>query len=88
MENPADKYRVELIYSLEEDLQGKYLKYQLKIGDAKQLLQKLYYVKLQEVFVKNMSEDELLHFSYLIDSELNRRYGSGEFRRINDSKPD
>ena len=88
MENPADKYRVELIYSLEEDLQGKYLQYQIKIGDSKQLLQKLYYVKLQEVFVKNMSEDELLHFSYLVDSELNRRYGTKEFRRINDSKSD
>ena len=76
--------KVELIYSTEEDLQGKYLSYRSSINNIEDLIKKLYYIKLNETYVANMPEEELLQWSTMIDSELNKRYGSGEFKIIKD----
>ena len=85
-DNLLDKYKVELVYSIEEDSKGKYLEHRLKVGNNNQdLLKRLYYLKLNAVYVNNMPSDELLHFSSLIDSEINRRFGTGEFGVIRDS---
>ena len=78
--------KAEVVYSIKDDLQGKYLEHGLKIGDVVNNVSKLYYIKVQEVYVKNMPEKELLHFSHMIDCELNRRYGTGEFKVIKDIK--
>ena len=76
---------VEIVYSLQEDLAGKYLQHNMKIGDVKNNVQKLYYMKVQEAWIHLMPDKELLHFSTMIDSELNLRYGSREFAMIKDS---
>ena len=78
-------FKVELVYSVEDDLQGKYLKYQFKANNIADKIKTLQYIKLNEVFVHNMPEVELLHFSQLIDSELNLRYGTREFKVLKDS---
>ena len=85
-DNLFDKYKVELVYSIEEDAKGKYLEHRLQVGNNNEgLLKRLYYLKLNEVYVHNMPSEELLHFSSLIDSEINRRFGTGEFGVIRDS---
>ena len=76
---------VELVYSIKEDLAGKYLQHQLKIGDVKNNAQKLYYNAVTKAYIQTMPIESLLNFSQLVDKELNRRYGTGEFDYVKDS---
>ena len=76
---------VELVYSIKEDLAGKYLEHGMRIGDVKNNAQKLYYNAVTKAFIQTMPLESLLSFSELVDSEINRRYGSGEFNYIKDS---
>lgn len=76
---------VELVYSIKEDLAGKYLEHGMRIGDVKNNVQKLYYNAVTKAFIQTMPMESLLSFSALVDMELNRRYGTGEFNYIKDS---
>ena len=76
---------VELVYSIKEDLAGKYLQHCRQIGDVRGNAQKLYYNAVTKAFIKTMTLESLLSFSELVDMELNRRYGTGEFNYVKDS---
>ena len=76
---------VELVYSIKEDLAGKYLQHGMKIGQVRENAQKLYYNAVTKAFIQTMPMESLLSFSALVDMELNRRVGTGEFNYVKDS---
>lgn len=76
---------VELVYSIKEDLNGKYLEHGMRIGDVRNNVQKLYYNAVTRAYIQTMPLESLLSFSELVDSEINRRYGTGEFNYVKDS---
>ena len=83
---PEEDFVVEIVYSLKEDLQGKYIEHGCKVGEVKTNMQRLYYQKLSELFLSKMSDKDLLDSSLQLDKEINRRFGSKEFEVVTDKE--
>ena len=77
---------VEIVYSIKEDLAGKYLEHFMKIGLVKSDIQKLYYNAVTKAYIETIPVEDLLGFSSLVDKEINYRFGTREFEYIKDSQ--